>query len=224
VEAIPEVGGTKQVRMEAIHALAPDLIIAEKEEQTPEMVAQLAAHYPVYVTDVCDLPSAYRMLADLARLLNAQAAAAPILAAVQAGFAQLQSLPRATSPLPPKVLYLIWRKPWMGVGKGTYIDSILAACGWVNCLAQAGFARYPVLTPTVLRDLKPDFLLFSSEPYPFKTEHFSELLEHFPTATPLLVDGEAFSWYGSRMLTSLPYLLKIKDLRQVKNEMAETSE
>ena len=193
------VGGTKEIRYDRLAALTPDLIIAEKEENTPEMVARLAQDYPVYVADVRDVPSALAMIRDLGQLLGAEVPAHRLADRIEQGFAALTAGP------PRRVAYLIWRAPWMGVGGDTYIHDLLRRLGWTNVLLSLP-GRYPVFSLEELVAAAPELVLLSSEPFPFDASHRAELAAHLPGAEVRLVDGEMFSWYGSRMEAALPYL------------------
>jgi iron complex transport system substrate-binding protein len=200
VKQATRVGGTKQINFERLHALQPDLIIAEKEENTPEMVARLAQDYPVFVTDVVDLPSALRMIRDLGQLTGSRTQADPLASRIEAGLVQLRGI---WSPL--RTLYLIWQNPYMGVGSPTYIHSLLTHLGLHNLLAGRQ-SRYPQLTLEAMQAIDPELLLLSSEPFPFDESHVAALSRHFPRAQVARVDGEMFSWYGSRMERAMGYL------------------
>lgn len=127
VEGAVKVGGTKQLKMDRVHELKPDLIIAEKEENTKELVEALQEHYPIYVTDVHDIPSCLEMIKDLGKITGVPEKGKEMAAEVEKG---LQAVERTSQPL--RCLYFIWRKPWMAAGKGTFIDSVLDLCGLSN--------------------------------------------------------------------------------------------
>ena len=196
------IGGTKQFDFEKIAALQPDLIIGNKEENYPAGIEQLAADFPVWLSDIVTLADARRMIRDVGALVNATAAAEALDAEIAAGF-------RASLPGPgPRVLYLIWRGPWMGAGAGTFIHEMLTAGGFLNVLAAR--ARYPELTAADITALRPEVVLLSSEPYPFKQKHLAELAALCPGAHVELVDGEPFSWYGSRLRHTPAYLRRLR--------------
>ncbi|MEM8909099.1 MAG: helical backbone metal receptor, partial [Bacteroidota bacterium] len=109
----------------------------------------------------------------------------------------------------PKVAYLIWRKPYMVAAQGTFIDEMLQLGGFRNAFAQQN--RYPAVNQEALQAAAPAFVFLSSEPYPFKEQHQADLQTICPTARIELVDGELFSWYGSRLLHSAPYLLNLRN-------------
>jgi ABC-type Fe3+-hydroxamate transport system substrate-binding protein len=199
VEAIPEVGGPKKVDYALIEQLRPDLIICEKEENTPEMVARLEQIAPVAVTDVRDLDSCLQMIHQLGAYTGRQVGARRVAGQVGAALA---ALPQAHLG---SVAYLIWRKPWMGAGNDTFIQAVLCRLGFSNVLAPLP-GRYPSFTLEELTRLNPSTVLLSSEPFPFARRHVEELQEALPDARILLVDGEAFSWYGSWLAHKMPYL------------------
>jgi ABC-type Fe3+-hydroxamate transport system substrate-binding protein len=119
--------------------------------------------------------------------------------------ARFERLPKKK---PTRVLYLIWRQPWMAAGKGTFIDSMLSKIGFVNVVEEA---RYPTLSDAQLQQMQPELIYLSSEPYPFKQKHFHELKAVVPNSEMTLVDGELFSWYGSRMLLAPDYFASLTE-------------
>jgi ABC-type Fe3+-hydroxamate transport system substrate-binding protein len=187
------VGGTKQVRLDALRSLRPDLIIAEKEEQTPELVATLRTEWPVYVTDVRDYATALHMLATLGELTGLMPAAAQLVKEIETEW-RAYSQPAT----PQRVAYFIWREPWMLAGPDTFIHSALAHAGLQNCVPQ-GRGRYPAVALQQVAQWAPQRVLLSSEPYPFGAQHVHEVQAALPSAQVQLVDGELFSWYGARM-------------------------
>lgn len=202
VSSIEEIGGTKQLNFDKLKQLQPDLIIAEKEENTPAMIEELERDYPVFVTDVTDLNSAFTMMEDLGVLTGTRTKAEEYLEEIKSAFNAL------TKPAEPKtVIYLIWRKPYMAAGQNTYIGSILDQLGFEN-LALNLEGRYPETPAESLKELNPDVLMLSSEPFPFGPKHQEELQEILPQADVVLVDGEMFSWYGTRMLAAAEYFEK----------------
>jgi ABC-type Fe3+-hydroxamate transport system substrate-binding protein len=197
------VGGTKIIRHGVIDALQPDLIIGNKEENTEDDIARLSKNYPVWVSDVRTLDSAMEMIFAIGQLTQTGPLAAGINTEIRDRFTQL--LPAKTY----RTLYLIWRKPFMAVGKNTFVDDMLMRCGLINCLETE---RYPELQPNDIRDLNPEVVLLSSEPYPYKEQHIAEIKRLLPEANVQLVDGEPFSWYGSRVLNSVSYFNKLLSL------------
>jgi ABC-type Fe3+-hydroxamate transport system substrate-binding protein len=193
------IGGTKTVNLERVAALKPDLIIANKEENTREQVESLAQHYPVWTSNIQTITEGLQMIRQVGGLVGKEAAAIHLADEISAGFAGLQK-----AAVPKKVAYFIWRGPWMCAGGDTFISDMITAAGWQNVLA--GKLRYPTIELQELALLQPDLILLSSEPYPFKEQHIAEIKAVIPYAEIKLVDGELFSWYGSRMLNAIPYL------------------
>ncbi|MBS1938163.1 MAG: ABC transporter substrate-binding protein [Bacteroidetes bacterium] len=196
----PRVGGTKKVDIGKIRALQPDLIIGNKEENERADIEALELEFPVWMSDVNDLEGALDMICRVGRLTGTAAMAEAMAAKVAARFAALQPLPVAR-----RTAYLIWRKPYMAAGPGTFIHDMLRRCGLENACPLTG-GRYPVVDELLAQGRTPELLLLSSEPYPFNAKHAEELRKLLPRAQVLQVDGEPFSWYGSRLLHAPAYL------------------
>jgi ABC-type Fe3+-hydroxamate transport system substrate-binding protein len=194
------IGGTKDVRLDRIHALNPDLIIANKEENVKAQVEALAAHYPVWVTDVIDVASALNMMVDLGRLTNKIEPANQLLDQIRQALTELEQHAFNTA----SAAYLIWKDPWMTVGGDTFIHDMMNRAGLLNVFGSK--TRYPVVELDELQARSPEIVLLSSEPYPFRATHVETLQEILPNSKLVLVDGESFSWYGSRMLHGARYL------------------
>ena len=193
------VGGTKKVDMEKLRALKPDLIIGNKEENERKDILALEQEFPVWMSDVRDLPGALDMILRLGELTGTADKARAIGRKIEQGFAEL-------IPLDPTLsaTYFIWREPFMVAGHGTFVNDMLARCGLVNVFDD-GDARYPDITAQELAESDPDIILLSSEPYPFKEEHLAEFNMICPGTPVHMVDGEMFSWYGSRLLQAPGY-------------------
>lgn len=197
------VGGTKRVDLERVRALDPDLILANQEENTAADVEALSALAPVYVTRVADLPQALDMIREVGQLTARAPQAAALIEHIAAAFAGLPSPTRR-----PRVAYLIWREPLMVAGGGTFIDAMLDAAGCENAFADR--ERYPQTSAEELTRLDLDALLLSSEPFPFRATHAGALEAEVGCQT-LLVDGEPFSWYGSRLLSAPASFAELRD-------------
>ncbi len=205
VSDVAKVGGTKQFRFEVIAQLQPDLVLGNKEENYREGIERLAAQYPVWISDIYTLVDALAMIRKVGELVSATDQAASLATTIEIAFANLVPVP------PVRVAYFIWRNPWMVAGNHTFIDALLNNCGLTNVFRH--LPRYPEVTEAQLQEVQPDCLLLSSEPYPFAQKHREELLQLCPRAKVLLVDGEMFSWYGSRLVQSPPYLtLLLKEI------------
>ncbi|MCO6360131.1 ABC transporter substrate-binding protein [Roseivirga pacifica] len=191
------VGGTKNYRFDKIDTLNPDLIIGNKEENEREGIEQLAQLYPVWMSDIYTLADAFEMMRGVGEITGVQDRVEQLIADMKGGFSQLES--KKTGK---RVLYLIWQKPYMAAGSQTFIDEMLKACGFVNAISEG---RYPALTVEEIPALKPDLIFLSSEPYPFKEKHLKALQAIAPNSEVKLVDGEMFSWYGSRLRLATAY-------------------
>lgn len=193
------IGGTKNFKPERILALEPDLVIANKEENIREQVMELAQTVPVWVSDVSNLDSALEMMTALGALTGKSLKAAGICHQVQVAFEDLAQLPKRHR----SVVYLIWKDPYMTIGGDSFIHDMLVRCGFDNLFAS--HPRYPQTDPDSIRQLQPDLLLLASEPYPFSERHLAELQPLLPNTHIQLVNGEYFSWYGSRLLQAPAY-------------------
>lgn len=202
------VGGTKKVDLEKIKQLNPDLIIGNKEENDKEQIEELMKLYPVWMSDIYTLKDALNMITQVGDLVGKQKEATLLKRKIESGFLSISELASSTPPL--KTAYFIWRKPYMVAGNNTFINDILARCGFYNVFTDGDFTRYPELDSKQIADVHPEVILLSSEPYPFKEKHLQEFQVLCPNAKIMIVDGEVFSWYGSRLLHAPPYLKKLK--------------
>lgn len=199
------VGGTKQIRWERLSAISPDLIIGNKEENEREMIERLSSDYPVWMSDVRTLDEALAMIQGIGTITGKRSEADSLAFDIRKSFESLLTPDRAYRP---KILYLIWRDPWMGVGADTFIHDMIDRAGFSNGIST--MERYPMLTEQTMRDLDPDAVFLSSEPYPFQTRHLDELARILPKAEIRLVDGELFSWYGNRLLLAPAYFANLR--------------
>lgn len=197
------IGGTKNFDFAKIRATQPDLVIGNKEENYAEGIEELANSYPVWMSNITDLPEALDMIRRVGQLTGKQQLADPLAAEIAASFAALA----APAPL-IAAAYFIWRKPYMAAASGTFIDDMLRRAGFRNVFAHLD--RYPEITPAQLAAAAPARILLSSEPYPFQEKHLAEFREICPAATVQLVDGELFSWYGSRLRQSAAYFQRLR--------------
>jgi ABC-type Fe3+-hydroxamate transport system substrate-binding protein len=210
VAHITKVGGTKGPSFDTIDALAPDLIIANKEENRKRHVERLRERYPVFVTDPRTVDDALRMIGELGRL-TALSAVADKLAA--SGRLLLTSLPGMVVSQELRTVCLIWRDPWMAVGPDTYVDDLLARVGLSNVFT-APAARYPETSLETVTELAPEVILLPDEPYAFAERDQQEIGELLALrggrARVLLVNGSYLTWFGSRTLEGLRYLVELK--------------
>ncbi len=197
------VGGTKQVNIKKIFELEPDLIICNKEENVKEQIDVLAEKYPVFVSDISTYKQAMQAITAIASITNKTAEAALLIQNIEASFEKnIANKGNITAA------YLIWKSPYMTVGGDTYISDMMRIAGFENVFKNK--FRYPEISLEELKQLNPTLVLLSSEPYPFKEKHIQEIKQTLPDTKILLVDGEMFSWYGSRMLYAAEYFNKLQ--------------
>ena len=197
------VGGTKQLHLERIVALKPDLIIGNKEENTRQDIEWLRERYPVWMSEIIKMTDALHMIEQIGHITSRSAQAQVLSQNIESRF----SAYKYTFRKPLSAAYFIWQSPLMGVGGSTFIDDMLTKAGFVNALSA--YQRYPTLDAQALQAAAPEVILLSSEPYPFGHQHFDWFKHQCPTAVIRLVDGEAFSWYGSRLLESPTYFAQL---------------
>ncbi len=154
------------------------------------------------MTDVNNLSSALQMIKDIGLLTKNVVNAALLTSHIYRSFKQLFKTRRNLD-----TAYLIWRNPYMTIGGDTFIHDMLEHCGLQNIFANE--KRYPVINVDELKKRQCQLLLLSSEPYPFKQQHIVELQAQLPNTRILLVDGEMFSRYGSRLLYSVEYFKRL---------------
>jgi ABC-type Fe3+-hydroxamate transport system substrate-binding protein len=197
------VGGTKDLDLEKIRLLRPDLLIGNKEENDPEQIRLLGEEFNVWISDINTFDDAYNMMLQLSEILGLASRGQELANKIR------QSLLLAKGFFAGhRTAYFIWRKPYMLAAKNTFIDHMLEYSGFKNAVAEK--ERYPVFSEQELRELNPEYCFLSSEPYPFKEKHIHELREILPASRIVLVDGEMFSWYGSRLLKFAGYLPELK--------------
>lgn len=196
------IGGTKDVDIEKVKSLNPDLIIGNKEENTLKDIKALREIAPVWISDVNDLEDSIDMINSVGAICNVAAKAKEISDRITQQFDALNFQEKGK-----KVLYFIWKNPYMVAAKDTFIHSILTKqLGLTNLMSAQ--SRYPNIDLEEVSE-DPDLIFLSSEPYPFGEKHLKEMKEIFPKAKVVLVDGEYFSWYGSRLIETPKYFEKL---------------
>lgn len=200
------IGGTKKFNFDQIRELQPDLIIANKEENYKEGIDQLGQKYPVYISDIFDLKDAVRTIQNIGLMTRTEAKSQKLVEKIQQGFEDVRD------KLEGDVLYLIWQDPVMVAASNNFIDFLLKWLGLENVAGHLD--RYPDLDEETLKSLSPDYVFLSSEPFPFKEKHLDRYSQLFPDSEVMLVDGEMFSWYGSRLIHSPKYFMSLPVLRR----------
>ncbi len=198
------IGGTKTLDIEKIKSLEPDLILANKEENQEDQIKELQSLFPTYVSDIFTLDDNLKMIKDVSEICGKSESGNKLIHEVQKGFSVLDNTPKGSA------LYLIWHNPAMAIGRHTYINDMMKRCGYENALPdQAEYTRYPEITAELAKELHPDFVFLSSEPFPFKEKHLAHYQAMFPNARIVLVDGEMFSWYGYRSVLAPAYFTEL---------------
>ena len=204
---IKTVGGTKKVHFEKIRLLQPDIIICNKEENTKEIVEELSQICPVWVTNIITIEDNFQMISDFGKLFNCRIEAQKWNDKLTFALRNFKNYIK-DKPI-KKVAYFIWKDPYMVAGSDNFINELLKLNNFDNVYLNKG--RYPEieLSKMILENI-PDLVLLSSEPYPFKEENMIEIEKHTQNAKTLLVDGEMFSWHGSRLLKAFEYFKKLQ--------------
>lgn len=205
VDTVPRVGGTKSVAFDRLAAAAPTHIIVNIDENLRDDMPRLeATGASVVVTHPLVVEDNLSLYALLGGLFGQGARADALASALRDGVARARAL-RASRPT-ERVLYLIWRDPWMTVTSATYVADMLALAG-MSTIAPNDGTRYPVVPPEHPVWHEADRILLSSEPFPFRERHVAEVRALAGEQTPIdFIDGEMTSWYGSRAVTGVRYL------------------
>ena len=202
------VGGTKQIKLDKIKALQPDIILCNKEENTKEIVEACEKICSVHVSDIASIEDCLEMIEHYGELFNKKEEAQELQRAINDA---LNNFNAFISKQPVvKVAYCIWKDPWMVAGNDTFIDFLLTTNKFENAFSSKN--RYPEITIQELGSRTIDIVLLSSEPFPFKEKHIEALKEALNNETKIiLVDGEMFSWYGSRLLKAFDYFKELRN-------------
>jgi len=189
VKNVSVIGGTKNINIDKIKALQPDLILANKEENVKEQVEALMDDFKVIVTNVENIEDNYYLLKTLGKLFNKEEKAQCFNLKIY----EILNETKIQSSV--KAAYLIWKNPYMTIGSDTFIHKIMDEIGFENIFKDR--KRYPEITVEDLSDA--EVIMLSSEPFPFKEKHIEELKAFYPDKKIMIVDGEAFSWYGTHI-------------------------
>jgi ABC-type Fe3+-hydroxamate transport system substrate-binding protein len=224
VKNIPKVGGTKDVNLAKIKKLGASHVIVNKDENTLVVMQALQAFVPHVIVTHPQTPQdnlflINQLLAEFSGefAMNSEALYATQMRASALKDQIIEGLDQLKSINPPaeRVLYLIWRDPWMTVAQDTYISRMLSLIGWQTWPqmegGETGAARYPVIRGDEPWLQGVQRVLLSSEPYRFDASHLAEVKAWLPQAKVQLVDGEMLSWYGSRAVKGLAYLAELAD-------------
>jgi len=187
------IGGIFKLKFDVIENLKPDLIIASKEENKKEEIELLMQNYNVLLFDVKSFDDAILMIKEIGRVTEKQDKADLLCKSILNGFSVLPILKPK-----PKVVCLIWKKPFISLSHNTYINSLLEKLNFTNLVDDKN-NLYPEITVSDLKFLSPDILFLLSEPCYFDDNDKEFFENNLPSTKVMLVDGEMFAWYGSRM-------------------------
>lgn len=195
------VGGTKQVHFDRLKELKPDIILCNKEENTKEMIQELETIAAVHISDIYTIDDTLELIELYGSLFQREDAARTIIKEISKKKFEFEDFIKDK----PKrsAAYFIWKEPWMVAAKHNFIDELLHLNGFENYYGQ--LSRYPEVRLKADVPENADLVLLSTEPFPFKDQHIAEMKPFFPKAMILVVDGEMFSWYGSRLLKAFDY-------------------
>lgn len=200
------VGGTKKIHFEKIRLLLPDIILCNKEENTLEMVEALSQICPVWVTDIKTIDDNFKMIADFGQIFDCRIEAQKWCDKLTFACSEFATFIE-NKPI-QKVVYFIWKNPYMVVGTNNYINEVLKLNHFQNLYDRE--ERYPIVELNTMGfPVDADLILLSSEPFPFREEDAFEIGRFTHHAKTVFVDGEMFSWYGSRLLRALAYFKKL---------------
>ena len=223
VRGLPTIGGTKNPDIEMIRSLSPDLILANREENTKEHVTSLAKNFPVLLTDPHgpeDVPALWMELGAITGQSEKARARADEVLSTHA-LIRLERL--YPNEKPPHFIYFVWKNPWIAAGHDTYISNMLAAAGFQNALPPER-ARFPKLAEKEILPIDADVHFYSSEPFPFvlpKDLLISPGTQPRPIPGGFLVhngilalgiDAEPLSWYPSQTAAGLRYAARLYDI------------
>lgn len=197
------VGGTKQVHYDKIKSLWPDLIICNKEENTKEMVFALEDIAPVWISDVYTIEDNLKMIRQFGELFSVREKADELTKKIETALVNFKDFIFSKQTI--KVAYVIWKNPYMVAGANTFINHLLKLNNFENVFSKND-SRYPEISEEELKEA--DLILIATEPFPFKNSDVLEL-KNALNKEVRLVDGEYFSWYGSRLVNALSYFKTI---------------
>jgi ABC-type Fe3+-hydroxamate transport system substrate-binding protein len=204
------VGGTKRINFNTIKKLQPDLIIANKEENNKADILQLEKNYPVWISDINTLDDALNMIHEVGVITNRTKESLRLSNKIRLSFDDLSQ--QINGKKTSRVAYFIWNNTMMVAGCKNFINDMLGRCCFENVFEDTSYfheqkqsLRYPEIKANELSDAAPDLILLSSEPFPFKEKHILQFKAICPAAEIKIVDGEMFSWYGSRLLSAPEY-------------------
>lgn len=202
------VGGTKTIKIDRIKELQPDIILCNKEENTKEIVETCKQITQVHVAEIFTYNDSQNLILEYGKIFSCKEKAIQIVNDLNFELNSFQNFIKDQEK--KKIAYFIWKNPWMVAANNTFINNILEINKFDNIYKNE--QRYPEINIEKLKEVKDlDAILLSSEPFPFKEKHIKELQKKIPNTKIILVDGELFSWHGSRLLKSFDYFKKLRN-------------
>ncbi len=197
------IGGTKNLNLDEIRALNPDLIIANQEENDETQIKALCKEFPVWISNIKTLDDALDMIINVGELTGRNEKSLELAQQIKKEF-EFPILLKNT-----RTAYLIWNDPMMSMNDDTFIHNMIMRCGFENVFAHRKDSRYPEISEEELQHEQPEVLLLSSEPFPFNEKHITHFRKLLPQSKIILADGEMFSWYGSRLVQAPNYFRQL---------------
>ncbi|WP_159022896.1 ABC transporter substrate-binding protein [Formosa sp. L2A11] len=201
------VGGTKQVNYDKIKALQPDIILCNKEENAKDMMQELEGIAPVHISDISTLDDSLELIKMYGDIFVTIDTSESIIKSIKKSKTEFEDFIALKSL--KTVAYFIWKSPWMVAANHTFINHMLTLNKLENVFSAS--ERYPEINVNTI-EVIPELVFLSSEPYPFKEDHIKEVQTYFPNSKIILVDGEMFSWYGSRLIKAFDYFKDLNGL------------
>ncbi len=199
------VGGTKQVDFEKIKTLNPDIILCNKEENTKDIVEQCESICNTHVSDVYTITDSIVLIKQYGNMFDCENEALEICSTIQSNLKDFKNFIAKKPVL--SVAYFIWKNPWMVAANHTFINHLLELNNFKNRFNE--LERYPKVELENIKN-ETDVVLLSSEPFPFKKKHIQEVQNETESSNVILVDGEYFSWYGSRLIRAFNYFKTLR--------------
>jgi len=201
------VGGTKQMHLDKIKALKPDIILCNKEENTKDIVEACELICNVHVSDIYNINDSLELIEQYGCIFNRKKEASALLDEIKKELNNFEVFIQNKPTL--SVVYFIWKNPWMIVANNTFINYLLKVNKFENsCSNEERYPEIEISKSTINKSV--EVVLLSSEPFPFKEVHKKELQDFYPNATIVVVDGEMFSWYGSRLTKAFTYFKSLR--------------
>lgn len=201
------IGGTKQINIDKIKSLNPDIILCNKEENTKDIVEACEQICATHVSDIFNIEDSLELINQYGTIFNKKDEALKIVNFIRKEANDFESFIKGKPIL--KVAYFIWKNPWMVAANNTFINYILELNHFKNVYDTQN--RYPeiVMENSGVSE-EVDVVLLSSEPFPFKNSHRKDVQTFYPNANVILADGEMFSWYGSRLTKAFAYFKSLR--------------